>query len=41
VTFIETPQTQIPENFSIHYGKFYELEGVDKPEGQWRELNVQ
>jgi hypothetical protein len=40
VTFIETPQTHIPDNFSIHYGKFYELEGVDKPEGLWKEMNV-
>jgi hypothetical protein len=44
VTFIETPQTQIPEKFSFHYGKCYELEGVDKPE-HWTlegiQLNVQ
>jgi len=38
ISFIETPQTQIPTNFSRHVGCFFELEGVDKPEGHDGEM---
>eukprot|EP01127_Copromyxa_protea_P011319 TRINITY_DN283_c0_g1_i15.p1 TRINITY_DN283_c0_g1~~TRINITY_DN283_c0_g1_i15.p1 ORF type:complete len:325 (+),score=56.83 TRINITY_DN283_c0_g1_i15:181-1155(+) len=37
-TFIETPQTGIPDTFSYTYGKYHELEAVDKPEGQANEM---
>lgn len=37
-TFIETPQTAIPSSFSYTYGKYHELEAVDKPEGQANEM---
>jgi len=32
VYFVKTPQTTIPGNFSKHYGRFFELELIDKPE---------
>eukprot|EP01127_Copromyxa_protea_P011325 TRINITY_DN283_c0_g1_i4.p1 TRINITY_DN283_c0_g1~~TRINITY_DN283_c0_g1_i4.p1 ORF type:complete len:320 (+),score=49.60 TRINITY_DN283_c0_g1_i4:181-1140(+) len=37
-TFIKTPQTSIPDKFSYTYGKYHELEAVDKPEGQANEM---
>lgn len=33
ITFIQTPQTKIPESFAISHGKYFELEAIDKPEG--------
>lgn len=37
--FIETPQTKIPENFATSYGSYFALDGIDKPEGPYKELS--
>lgn len=36
--FVETPQTHIPSNFPQGLFRYYELEGVDKPESYTREV---
>jgi len=38
IYFIKTPQTEIPTNFPKQFGKFFELELVDKPEGLCHEM---
>eukprot|EP01126_Amoeba_proteus_P040048 TRINITY_DN4251_c0_g1_i10.p1 TRINITY_DN4251_c0_g1~~TRINITY_DN4251_c0_g1_i10.p1 ORF type:complete len:273 (-),score=34.03 TRINITY_DN4251_c0_g1_i10:182-1000(-) len=40
ITFIQTPQTKIPESFAINHGKYFESEAIDKPEGVVREMFI-
>jgi len=39
--FIKTPQTAIPSNFAANYGRYYELEAIDKPEGHANEMSFE